>query len=91
MSKNLLIKCNEATSICDKKQYNEASFFDEIRLKIHNFLCHRCRLYSRQNNIMTSILCAYKENKSIEKLNIDDKASIQKALDAKRNILETEE
>lgn len=91
MSKNLLIKCNEATSICDKKQYNEASFFDKIRLSIHNFLCHRCKLYSHQNKIMTQLLRTYKENPAPKTLDAKDKNALQKALNKKRQVLDTVE
>lgn len=55
MSKKILISCNEATEICDKNQYCEASTFDKIRLGIHNFLCKKCHLYSEQNTLMTKL------------------------------------
>ena len=81
MSKKLLIKCDEATSICDKTQYGEASRFDKIRLSIHNFLCHRCKLYSEQNAIMTKILKIHKHKHEDEQLCDADKENLQKALE----------
>ena len=63
-----MISCNEATSICDKSQYKEASFWDKIRLSIHLLLCKHCAVYSKQNNTMTRLFkmnsnaCKSKEN-----------------------------
>ncbi|MEE9349713.1 MAG: hypothetical protein V3U80_06670 [Flavobacteriaceae bacterium] len=81
MSKRILIKCNEATSICDKTQYGEASRFDKIRLLLHNFLCHRCKLYSEQNKLMTKIFKVNKEKCTEHKLCTSDKEAMQDALD----------
>jgi hypothetical protein len=55
MSEKIIINCDEATQICDKSQYCEASTFDKIKLSIHNFLCKKCHLYSKQNKIMTKL------------------------------------
>jgi len=85
MSKKILIKCNEATSICDKTQYGEASTFDKIKLSIHNFLCHRCKLYSEQNKTMTKLFKVNLKKKEEQHLCASDKESMQKALDKEMN------
>lgn len=54
MLKSLFISCDEATLICDKSQYNEASIFEKIQLNIHFLRCKICRLYTKQNNKMSS-------------------------------------
>jgi len=56
MSKKLMISCDEATAICDKNQYGEASRWDKIRLQLHLFLCKHCNAYSKQNHLMTKLL-----------------------------------
>ncbi len=76
-----MVKCDEATSICDKNQYKEASFFDKVRLSIHNFLCHRCRLYTKQNAIITKIITAHNHKEKDLKLDLKEKEKLQKALD----------
>ena len=81
MSKKILIKCDEATSICDKSQYNEASIFDKFRLSIHNFLCKRCKLYSSQNAIMTKLLKVHKNKAQEQNLCSADKDELQKAIE----------
>lgn len=81
MSKKLLIKCDEATTICDKSQYGEASTFDKLRLSIHNFLCKRCHLYTEQNKIMTKIFKVHLHNHDEQHLCNDDKELLKKALE----------
>ena len=48
------ITCNEATEICDKSQYKEASLLEKIKLNVHLFLCKKCGLYSKQNKMMST-------------------------------------
>ncbi len=55
MFKKLHITCNEATTICDKSQYKEASFFEKIKLNVHFLTCKICRLYTRQNKRMSDL------------------------------------
>lgn len=62
MSKKLLISCEEATSICNKNQYGEASMWDKIRLGLHSMGCVHCKNYSSQNNILTKIMGKHKES-----------------------------
>ncbi len=60
------ISCDEATKICDKNQYGEASLWDKIRLNFHLFLCRKCGLYSKQNQVMTKCYEIHKDAKSNE-------------------------
>ncbi len=53
MSKGLFISCDEATTICNKNQYKEASFWELIQLNLHILRCKICGLYSKQNGKMT--------------------------------------
>jgi len=55
MGKHLMISCDEATTICDKNQYKEASVLDKIRLTFHLLVCKYCRDYSKQNSTMTAL------------------------------------
>ncbi len=52
MSK-FFINCDEATAICDKNQYKEATFWEKVKLSFHLFICKKCGLYSKQNAIVT--------------------------------------
>ena len=55
MGKKFFINCDEATTICDKSQYGEASLYDKIRLNIHMIMCKHCRKYTKQNSLMTQL------------------------------------
>lgn len=57
------LTCDEATAICDKSQYKEASLWEKIKLNIHLFLCKKCGLYSKQNKVMSS---CYQKLKDVE-------------------------
>jgi hypothetical protein len=60
------LTCDEATAICDKSQYKEASLWEKIKLSIHLFLCKKCGLYSKQNKVMSS---CYQKLKDAERSN----------------------
>ena len=55
MGKKFFISCDEATTICDKSQYDEASLFEKIRLSIHLAFCRHCKKYTKQNRIMSDL------------------------------------
>ena len=59
MGKKICINCDEATTICDKSQYNEASLYDKVRLNVHLVLCKYCRKYTKQNMLMSNIFSKY--------------------------------
>ncbi len=64
MDRKLLISCEEATSICNKNQYGEASIWDKIRLGLHSLGCVHCKTYSTQNNILTKLMGNYSNSYS---------------------------
>ena len=55
MFKKLKITCDEATTICDKNQYGEATFTDKLKLQLHFLSCKICSLYTKQNTLLTKI------------------------------------
>ncbi len=82
--KKIMITCDEATSICDKNQYGEASIFEKFKLNIHLLLCKHCRAYSMQNNYMTKLLGKYFDDSckndhliDKEKKDLEEKLKIQ--------------
>jgi len=79
------ISCDEATKICDKNQYGEASLWEKIKLNFHLFLCEKCGLYSKQNAVLTKCYEAHKKNKndSSHCLTEEDKKHLEKELKAK--------
>jgi hypothetical protein len=53
MFEKFMISCDEATLICDKSQYKEATLAEKLKLNWHFMQCKICRLYTIQNNRMS--------------------------------------
>ncbi|WP_437398146.1 hypothetical protein [Flagellimonas lutimaris] len=73
------ISCKEASGICDKSQYKEASWLDIIKLRIHLSYCKVCRAYSKKNSELTS-LC---DRAGLTMLSDDDKKKMKRDLEDK--------
>jgi hypothetical protein len=54
-----MINCDEATAICDKNQYGEATVIDKIRLNFHLIVCKYCKAYTKQNQLMSQLFGKY--------------------------------
>ncbi len=79
---NVFIKCDEATCICDKSQYNEASFWEKLKLSFHLMTCKHCKVYTKQNELITKVL-SYKtlqEKETTSCLSKSEKTDIKKTL-----------
>jgi hypothetical protein len=85
MFKKLKITCDQATTICDKSQYGEASFSEIVLLKLHFLKCKLCSLYTKQNTFLSKIYqktainckkqdhCFSKEEKAALKYQLENK------------------
>ena len=62
MFKTLKITCDQATTICDKNQYGEASIKELIKLNIHLIICRICIRYSKQNVTLSNFYKGYSKN-----------------------------
>ncbi len=68
--------CEKAALICDKAQYNEATFIEKLQLMYHLYRCKRCAKHSKKNGELTS-LC----NKArLQVLSENDKVSMKEKL-----------
>ncbi|WP_299015079.1 hypothetical protein [uncultured Polaribacter sp.] len=82
MFESLKITCDEATTICDKNQYGEASIKELIKLNLHFIKCRICAKYTKQNMTLTKL---YKGHASSCKerthcMTGEDKEALRKAL-----------
>ncbi|EAR13629.1 hypothetical protein PI23P_04007 [Polaribacter irgensii 23-P] len=59
MFKRFKLSCDEATAICDKSQYGEASMKELIPLKLHLIRCKICAMYTKQNTILSFFYSGY--------------------------------
>jgi hypothetical protein len=50
-----MISCEKAAIICDKAQYEEATFYEKIKLKFHILICKACSAHSKKNAELTSL------------------------------------
>jgi len=81
MSNKLFINCDEATLLCTKNQYKEASFFEKIQLNIHMMRCKVCGLYSKQNTKLSEMCDAHLDKfEQSAKLSDADKEALKKKL-----------
>jgi glutamate synthase domain-containing protein 2 len=83
------LSCDEATCICDKSQYKEASFFEKIKLNLHLLLCKKCGMYTKQNGIMSKCIEKYKHREHQKKccLSAEEKGVIEQQLKNKKEQL----
>lgn len=51
----MMISCEKAAIICNKTQYEEASFMDKLKLRFHLFMCKTCSKFTKKNTELTSI------------------------------------
>ncbi|HLW15631.1 MAG TPA: hypothetical protein VKX30_09055 [Flavobacteriaceae bacterium] len=75
-----IIKCDSACTICDKAQYNEASFRDKLCLALHLVFCKTCRDYVRNNRKLTQHV-----DSKMKRLNAEAKAKMQQDIDSELN------
>lgn len=77
----LMINCDEATAICDKSQYGEASLSEKISLNIHLLICRYCKKYTKQNSLMSHLFGKYLTPcDGSEKLSEEEKLKLEKNL-----------
>ena len=82
------ISCDEATAICDKGQYKEASFNDRLKLTVHMLMCKVCKCYSSQNVIMTKMFSNHSNDtcKKEKCLSDEDKVIMEKGIKEKMEV-----
>ena len=74
-----MITCDEARIICHKTQYNDASFFEVLKLKFHLLICKACAAFSRKNTKLTT-LC---EEATMRNLSEEEKLNMKQRIQEK--------
>ena len=72
----LFISCDEAQHICDKAQYNEASFWEIFKLKLRYLWCRITKKYVIRNIKLTQTINSSK----ITCLNSSEKQFLEQSL-----------
>jgi hypothetical protein len=70
------ISCDKAAELCTMSQYDEASWWQKLKLKLHISYCKSCAKFSAKNSKFSSLCEAAKLNS----LNEMDKESMKEAL-----------
>ena len=71
------ISCEEASHICNKSQYKEASAWEILKLRLHNFYCKTCARHTKRNQTLTS-LC---NRANLQVLSENEKETMKKDLE----------
>ena len=56
MNLGIIFKCEEASHICDKSQYEESSFWEHLLMKMHHMMCKVCREHSAINTKLSRLI-----------------------------------
>jgi len=70
------LSCNEATQICDKHQYGEASFWEKLKLNVHVLFCKQCGEYAKENTLLTKCYKFHRKQLKNSKHCLNDKEKI---------------
>lgn len=76
MKDNIPKSCHEIALLSEKKQYQEASFWERLRIKMHILYCERCRNYEKDNKQLSSILSDAK----LDSLSDDELKELEKVI-----------
>lgn len=52
----LFLNCKEATQVCNKSQYEESSFLERFKLKLHTIFCSFCKEHTKKNHQLTNVI-----------------------------------
>ena len=74
-----MISCEEATTLCNKTQYKETTFFERLKLKFHLLVCKTCAKFSKQNAQLTT-LC---DKANLQSLTEQEKVEMKTQLEDK--------
>ena len=50
------MSCEEASKVCNKLQYQEASIWEKIQLRLHLLICQACASFSKKNKELTVLI-----------------------------------
>ena len=75
--------CEKHSVFCDKCEYNEASYWERLKLKFHLFMCGGCREYSKKNTNLSKAL----KNANLSHLTSEEQESFKHMLQG--NLIKT--
>ncbi|REE08676.1 hypothetical protein [Winogradskyella pacifica] len=73
----LFISCDEAKHICDKAQYDEASTWEQFKLRLRLMYCNISKKYSSNNTKLSQTI----EKSKVQCLKTDELNKLQSQFD----------
>ncbi len=73
----IFVTCEEASHNCDKSQYNEATFWEKMKLVIHILYCRACRKHSSANAKLSKAITESK----VDCLKLKDKREMKECFE----------
>jgi len=73
----LFISCDEAKHICDKAQYDEATTWEQFKLRIRLFYCSITKTYSKKNTKLSETI----ETSDVQCLKAEERHKLQSIID----------
>jgi len=73
----MMISCEKAADICNKKQYKEASWWQVVKLRFHILICKTCNQFSTKNTQFTT-LC---DKANLQMISEEEKKTMKKELE----------
>jgi hypothetical protein len=73
----IFVTCKEASHNCDKAQYNEATFWEKVKLTIHVLYCKACRKHSSDNVKLSKVIAESK----VDCLELKDKQEMKECFE----------
>jgi len=58
----IMLSCNKATELIEKKLLTKLSFREKVQLKMHQSLCDACTAYEKQSKLMDELLSKHIRN-----------------------------
>ena len=74
-----MISCEKAATICNKVQYEDASFMEKLKLRFHLLICKSCSAFTKKNTEFTA-LC---EKANLQGLSDQEKLKMKEQLQKK--------
>ncbi|MGB3776127.1 MAG: hypothetical protein WA951_12805 [Leeuwenhoekiella sp.] len=78
MSFKIFMNCDKAAHICDKTQYDESSFLEKLRLRMHILFCQSCKSHTEKNVKLTQML----RKANFQSMPEDQKQQLQRLIDS---------
>jgi len=78
--KRLMISCEKATFLMEKKKLIRLSWMERIQLRLHKSMCTACRMYGKQSRVLDHLLKKYFQDTESSSSDQQEISSLQKRI-----------